>query len=149
MLEDTGFYNASLYTPSAIAGIETLGWEIAQQCRSQLGRDPDVVVATNAGGGNITGNLQGGGGPARARGPLGAGDQQTPLDEGGGQPRDRPRRDADQAHDLRARQAPVAQQGEDDRPLGPAQLRPRGGGGHRAPACGRRVLGGHGAIMPS
>ena len=59
LLEDTGFYNASLYTPSAIAGIETLGWEIAQQCRSQLGRDPDVVVATNAGGGNITGTARG------------------------------------------------------------------------------------------
>ena len=92
--------------------------------------------------------LQGGGGPARARGPLGAGDQQALLDEGGGQPRDRPRRDADQAHDLRARQAPVAQEGENDRPLGPAQLRPRGGGGRRAPACGRCGLGGHGAIMP-
>lgn len=92
--------------------------------------------------------LQGGGGPARARGPFGTGDQQALLDEGGGQARDRPRRDAHQAHDLRARQAPVAQQGEDDRPLGLAQLRPRRGGDHRAPACGRCGLGGHGPIMP-
>ena len=59
LLEETGFYNASLYSPSAIAGIETLGWEIAHQCREQIGRDPDVVMATTAGGGNITGTARG------------------------------------------------------------------------------------------
>ena len=59
ILEDTKFYNASLYSPSAIAGIETLGWEIAHQSRAQLGRDPDVVVVTNAGGGNLTGTARG------------------------------------------------------------------------------------------
>lgn len=59
MLEDTGFFNASLYTPFGIAGIETLGWEVAQQCREQLGKDPDVVVCTNAGGGNLTGTARG------------------------------------------------------------------------------------------
>lgn len=59
LLEETGFYNASLYTPYAIAGVETLGYEIAQQCRQQFGADPAVVVATNAGGGNLTGTARG------------------------------------------------------------------------------------------
>ncbi len=58
-LEETGYFNASLYTPYAILGIQTLGAEIAAQCRSQLGRDPDQVVVTNAGGGNLTGTAQG------------------------------------------------------------------------------------------
>lgn len=59
MLEETGFYNASLYSPSAIAGIETLGYEIAQQCRDEYGLVPDVVLATQAGGGNLTGTARG------------------------------------------------------------------------------------------
>ena len=59
MLEDTGFFNASLYTAFGIAGIETLGYELAQQCRAQTGKDPDVVVCTNAGGGNLTGTARG------------------------------------------------------------------------------------------
>ena len=59
MLEDTKFFNASLYTAFGIAGIETLGYEIATQCREQLGKDPDVVVCTNAGGGNLTGTARG------------------------------------------------------------------------------------------
>ncbi len=59
MLEDTGYFNASLYTAFGIAGIETLGYEVANQCRSQLGKDPDVVVCTNAGGGNLTGTARG------------------------------------------------------------------------------------------
>ncbi len=59
MLEDTGYFNASLYTAFGIAGIETLGYEVAQQCRIQLGKDPDVVVCTNAGGGNLTGTARG------------------------------------------------------------------------------------------
>jgi cysteine synthase len=59
MLEDTGYFNASLYTAFGIAGIETLGYEVAQQCRTQLGKDPDVVVCTNAGGGNLTGTARG------------------------------------------------------------------------------------------
>ena len=59
MLEDTGYFNASLYTAFGIAGIETLGYEIATQCRDQLGKDPDVVVCTNAGGGNLTGTARG------------------------------------------------------------------------------------------
>ena len=59
MLEDTGYFNASLYTAFGIAGIETLGYEVAEQCRTQLGKDPDVVVCTNAGGGNLTGTARG------------------------------------------------------------------------------------------
>lgn len=59
LLEDTGYFNASLYTPFGIAGVETLGYEIAMQFREMQGRDPDVVVATNAGGGNLTGTARG------------------------------------------------------------------------------------------
>lgn len=58
-LEETSWFNASLYTPYAIAGIETLGAEIAVQCRAVIGRDPDMVIATNAGGGNLTGTARG------------------------------------------------------------------------------------------
>ncbi|MDR0539619.1 MAG: PLP-dependent lyase/thiolase [Spirochaetaceae bacterium] len=59
LLEETGYFNASLYTPFSVAGIETLGFEIACQFRSQCGRLPDAVVATNAGGGNLTGTARG------------------------------------------------------------------------------------------
>lgn len=59
MLEETGYFNASLYSPFGIAGVETLGYEIAMQCREKLGKDPDVVVCTNAGGGNLTGTARG------------------------------------------------------------------------------------------
>lgn len=59
LLEETGYFNASLYTPFAIAGIETLGYELAQQVRDLVGRDPDAVVVTHAGGGNLTGTARG------------------------------------------------------------------------------------------
>jgi len=59
LLEDTGYFNASLYTPFGIAGVETLGYELAIQMRERVGRDPDVVVCTNAGGGNLTGTARG------------------------------------------------------------------------------------------
>ncbi|HPB79173.1 MAG TPA: 2-amino-4-oxopentanoate thiolase subunit OrtB [Sedimentibacter sp.] len=59
ILEETGYFNASLYTPFAVAGVETLGYEIAMQFREKLGKDPDVVMATNAGGGNLTGTARG------------------------------------------------------------------------------------------
>lgn len=59
ILEDTGYFNASLYSTFGIAGVETLGYEIAIQCREMIGRDPDVVVATHAGGGNLTGTARG------------------------------------------------------------------------------------------
>lgn len=59
LLEETGYFNASLYTPFGISGIETLGSEIAVQCRDRSGRDPDMVVVTHAGGGNVTGTARG------------------------------------------------------------------------------------------
>jgi cysteine synthase len=59
ILEDTGYYNASLYSSYGVAGIETLGYEIAEQCREKFGKDPDAVVITHAGGGNVTGTARG------------------------------------------------------------------------------------------
>lgn len=59
MLEETGYFNASLYSPFGIAGVESLGYEISMECRERLGKDPDVVVCTNAGGGNLTGTARG------------------------------------------------------------------------------------------
>ncbi len=59
LLEETGYFNASLYTPFGIAGVETLGYELVEQVRQREGRDPDVVVCTNAGGGNLTGTARG------------------------------------------------------------------------------------------
>lgn len=58
-LEETGFFNASLYTPYGIAGVETLGWEIVQQLEEQHSVKPDMVVVTHAGGGNLTGTARG------------------------------------------------------------------------------------------
>lgn len=59
LLEETGFFNASLYSPFGIAGVETLGYELAMEFREREGRDPDAVVITNAGGGNLTGTARG------------------------------------------------------------------------------------------
>ncbi len=59
LLEETGYFNASLYTPFGIAGVETLGYEISMEFREREGRDPDAVVITNAGGGNLTGTARG------------------------------------------------------------------------------------------
>jgi len=70
VLEETGFYSASLYVPTSILGIETLGYELAQQVLQQEGRYPDMVVITHAGGGNITGT---------ARGLMRAGSNQTAV----------------------------------------------------------------------
>ncbi|MCL4289394.1 MAG: PLP-dependent lyase/thiolase [Thermoleophilia bacterium] len=58
-LEETGYFSASLYTPHAIAGIETLGHEIGAEVLERYGRPPDAVVCTNAGGGNVTGTARG------------------------------------------------------------------------------------------
>lgn len=55
VLEQTGFFNASLYTPFSVRGIETLGEEIAQEVRAVTGRDAAAVLATHAGGGMCTG----------------------------------------------------------------------------------------------
>jgi cysteine synthase len=59
VLKETGYFNASLYTPYSILGIETLGYELAQQVKDRAGRFPDVVIATHAGGGNVTGTARG------------------------------------------------------------------------------------------
>jgi len=59
ILEETGYFSASLYSPFGIAGVETLGAEIAQQIRQLCGKDPDVVMTTHAGGGNVTGTARG------------------------------------------------------------------------------------------
>jgi cysteine synthase len=69
-LENTGFFNASLYTPFGIKGVETLGVEIAEQVRKRYGKAPDAVVITHAGGGNLTGT---------ARGLLAAGCEETRI----------------------------------------------------------------------
>ncbi|MGB9750167.1 MAG: 2-amino-4-oxopentanoate thiolase subunit OrtB [Caldisericia bacterium] len=59
ILNETGYFNASLYTPFAIKGIETLGYEIALDVYEKYGKYPDFVLATHAGGGNITGTKRG------------------------------------------------------------------------------------------
>jgi 2-amino-4-ketopentanoate thiolase beta subunit len=59
VLDETGFFDASLYTPYSVAGIETLGHEVAVECFERTGRFPDVVVVTHAGGGNVTGTARG------------------------------------------------------------------------------------------
>ncbi len=59
LLEETGYFNASLYTPYGIMGIESLGAELVEDCIRQTGKVPDMVVCTNAGGGNLTGTARG------------------------------------------------------------------------------------------
>ena len=59
VLQETAYFNASLYTPYSVLGIETLGYELALQMQEQRGLFPDVVIATHAGGGNVTGTARG------------------------------------------------------------------------------------------
>ncbi len=59
VLKETGYFNASLYTPYSILGIETLGYELAHQVRERTGRFPHIVITTHAGGGNVTGTARG------------------------------------------------------------------------------------------
>jgi cysteine synthase len=59
LLEETGYFSASLYTPHAVGGIETLGWEIGREVVERYGREPDAVVVTHAGGGNVAGTARG------------------------------------------------------------------------------------------
>lgn len=59
LLEDTKYFNASLYSPYGIMGIETLGREIANEIKEKEGKFPEAVVITNAGGGNLTGTARG------------------------------------------------------------------------------------------
>ncbi len=59
LLEETGFFNASLYSPFGISGVETLGAELVEQVRESYGKDPAYIVVTHAGGGNVTGTARG------------------------------------------------------------------------------------------
>jgi cysteine synthase len=59
LLDETGYFNASLYSPYGIQGVETLGYEIAEELLEKEGKFPDAVVITNAGGGNLTGTARG------------------------------------------------------------------------------------------
>ncbi len=59
LLEETKYFNASLYSPYGIKGIETLGHEIAEEIMEKEGKYPEMVVVTNAGGGNLTGTARG------------------------------------------------------------------------------------------
>ncbi|HYX10437.1 MAG: PLP-dependent lyase/thiolase [Chloroflexi bacterium] len=59
LLEETGYFNASLYTPYAMLGVETLGREIALECAERFGRHPAAIIATHSGGGNVTGTARG------------------------------------------------------------------------------------------
>lgn len=59
LLDITKFFNASLYSPYGILGIETLGYEIAEETKERYGKFPELVIATNAGGGNLTGTARG------------------------------------------------------------------------------------------
>ncbi|MFO7549501.1 MAG: 2-amino-4-oxopentanoate thiolase subunit OrtB, partial [Acidimicrobiia bacterium] len=59
VLDETGFFDASLYTPYSVLGIETLGFEVATEVLARERQFPDVVVVTHAGGGNVTGTARG------------------------------------------------------------------------------------------
>src|SRR6056297_2120340 len=59
VLSETGFFNASLYTPFGIAGVEPLGVEIIEELQKREGKKPAAVIATHAGGGNLTGTARG------------------------------------------------------------------------------------------
>lgn len=59
VMEDTGYFNASLYSPFGMAGVETLGYEIGNEIRALCGKDPAMVVCTYAGGGMVTGAARG------------------------------------------------------------------------------------------
>jgi len=59
LIEETNYFNASLYSPYGIKGIETLGHEIANEVKELTGKFPEAVVVTNAGGGNLTGTARG------------------------------------------------------------------------------------------
>lgn len=59
LLDKTGYFNASLYSPYGVAGVETLGQELIEQTRSRYQKDPAAVVITHAGGGNVTATARG------------------------------------------------------------------------------------------
>ena len=59
LLDETGYFAASLYSSFGISGIETLGKEIADEMLAVTGAHPTAVVVTHAGGGNTTGTARG------------------------------------------------------------------------------------------
>lgn len=59
LLDKTGFFNASLYSPYGIAGLETLGMECVDDIRRMTNKDPSAIVVTHAGGGNLTATARG------------------------------------------------------------------------------------------
>ena len=59
LLDETGYLAASLYSAFGISGIESLGWELAEEMTALTGAPPTHVVVTHAGGGNTTGTARG------------------------------------------------------------------------------------------
>ena len=59
LLDQTGYFAASLYSSFGVSGIETLGFEISREMRALTGADPTACVITHAGGGNTTGTARG------------------------------------------------------------------------------------------
>jgi cysteine synthase len=59
LLDETGYFAASLYSSFGVSGIETLGLELAEEMRAVTGAAPDYCVITHAGGGNTTGTARG------------------------------------------------------------------------------------------
>lgn len=59
LLDETKYFNASLYSPYGVNGVETLGFEISEEIMKNEGKYPEAVIITNAGGGNLTGTARG------------------------------------------------------------------------------------------
>lgn len=59
ILDETKYFNASLYSPYGVRGIETLGEEIAHELFIKEKKYPEAVICTHAGGGNLTGTARG------------------------------------------------------------------------------------------
>jgi 2-amino-4-ketopentanoate thiolase beta subunit len=59
LLDQTGYFAASLYSSFGVSGIETLGLEIAEEMTALTGAPPTHCVITHAGGGNTTGTARG------------------------------------------------------------------------------------------
>ena len=59
LLDQTGYFAASLYSSFGVSGIETLGLEVAGEMKALIGDYPTACVITHAGGGNTTGTARG------------------------------------------------------------------------------------------
>jgi cysteine synthase len=59
LLDQTGYFAASLYSSFGVSGIETLGLEVADEMKALTGDYPTACVITHAGGGNTTGTARG------------------------------------------------------------------------------------------